>query len=229
MAKDFESQHVVNSYDQHIRQLIPGYDLAHHHIKALLKSHIKNKYAQVLVIGCGTGYELSYLLQLFPKWTFVVTELSETMLSQAKQNVQQLNEDERVEFVVGDFASSSFADQYSEINFDAVLTILVSHFIEYETKPNFFRNIYNALKQNGIFLTFDLMKFETENESEILKDICMQNGLSEKQASTMLSRLNDDFYPLSENETLGLLEKIGFHKTQRFIQVASYKGFIVFK
>ena len=73
------------------------------------------------------------------------------------------------------------------------------------------------------------MKFETENESEILKDICMQNGLSEKQASTMLSRLNDDFYPLSENETLGLLDKIGFHKTQRFIQVASYKGFIVFK
>lgn len=229
MAKDFQSTHVVNGYDEHIRQLIPGYDLAHQHIQALLKVDVFNEYARVLIVGCGTGYELSYLLQLFPKWTFVVTELSETMLSKAKQNVQQYNIDNRVEFILGDFAVNDFADRYSDASFDVVLTILVSHFVEYETKPNFFKNIYKVLKQNGIFITFDLMKFKSKKEAELLKCICMQNGLSEKQASTMLSRLEDDFYPLSENETLNLFEKIGFHEIQRFIQVASYKGFITSK
>ena len=27
MAKDFNSQYVVDGYDEHIRKLIPGYDL----------------------------------------------------------------------------------------------------------------------------------------------------------------------------------------------------------
>lgn len=229
MAKDFQSPHVVNGYDEHIRKLIPGYDLAHQHIQALLKSYIANEYATVLIIGCGTGYELSYLLQLFPKWTFVVTELSETMLSKAKHNVQQFNEDERVEFVLGDFALSNFANQYSETSFDVVLTILVSHFVEYEKKPNFFKNISKVLKQNGIFITFDLMQFKSKEEAKLLKCICMQNGLSEKQASTMLSRLEDDFYPLNEHETSSLFKHVGFSRVQSFLQIASYQGYVALK
>ena len=37
MAKDFQSQTVVDGYDQHIRKLIPGYELVHLQIQAILK------------------------------------------------------------------------------------------------------------------------------------------------------------------------------------------------
>ncbi len=56
MAKDFQSQTVVDGYDQHIRKLIPGYELVHLQIQAILKTHLP-EHAHVLIVGCGTGYE----------------------------------------------------------------------------------------------------------------------------------------------------------------------------
>ena len=54
MAKDFQSQTVVDGYDQHIRKLIPGYELVHLQIQAILKTHLP-EHANVLIVGCGTG------------------------------------------------------------------------------------------------------------------------------------------------------------------------------
>lgn len=82
MAKDFSSQQVVDGYDQHIRKLIPGYELAHQQILAILQGYLPEK-SNVLIIGAGTGYELGYLLQAFPKCRFTVTELSQPMLEKA--------------------------------------------------------------------------------------------------------------------------------------------------
>ena len=50
MAKDFNSQHVVDGYDLHIRKLIPGYEVVHQQIQALLKTHVNEK-AHVLIVG----------------------------------------------------------------------------------------------------------------------------------------------------------------------------------
>ena len=104
MAKDFNSQHVVDGYDLHIRKLIPGYEVVHQQIQALLKTHVHEK-AHVLIVGCGTGYELGYLLQMFPQWTFTATELSGTMLDKAQQYLQPFNAVDRVEFILGEIDS----------------------------------------------------------------------------------------------------------------------------
>lgn len=58
MAKDFHSATVVAGYDSHIRKLIPGYELVHQHINAILSSHLPET-AQVLVVGCGTAMSCS--------------------------------------------------------------------------------------------------------------------------------------------------------------------------
>ena len=36
MAKDFNSPQVVEGYDEHIRKLIPGYELTHQQVDAIL-------------------------------------------------------------------------------------------------------------------------------------------------------------------------------------------------
>ena len=84
MAKDFQSQTVVDGYDQHIRKLIPGYELVHLQIQAILKTHLP-KHAHVLIVGCGTGYELSYLLAQHPTWSFTAVDPSLTMIEKAQQ------------------------------------------------------------------------------------------------------------------------------------------------
>ena len=143
MAKDFNSQHVVDGYDVHIRKLIPGYEVVHQQIQALLKTYV-NEHAHVLIVGCGTGYELGYLLQLFPNWSFTATDLSATMLDKAKQYIQPLDALHRVEFALAD------VDQLkTDSIYDAALSILVTHFVPYAHKPDFFKAIVFALKAAG--------------------------------------------------------------------------------
>lgn len=220
MAKDFCSQQVVDGYDQHIRKLIPGYELIHQQILAILQAHLP-KHAHVLIIGAGTGYELSYLLQAFPQCTFTVTELSQPMLDKAKQAVSEWNTDNRVQFILGSHTHFDFKPQY-----DAVLSILVTHFVPFAKKPEFIKAARASLKSNGIFLSFDLTQFSFAQEAESLNRICLMNGLREQQVQAMQSRMNDDFYALSANETLELLSEAGFSKVSAFTQIFSYQGFI---
>ena len=223
MAKDFNSQHVVDGYDLHIRKLIPGYEVVHQQIQALLKTHVHEK-AHVLVVGCGTGYELGYLLQMFPQWTFTATELSGTMLDKAQQYLQPFNAADRVEFILGDIDSLA-----SERLYDAALAILVSHFIAIPEKPNFFDSIYVRLKPSAIFMTFDLTAIESEQDLESLENIAQINGLTAPQAKAMTRRLADDFHLLSASETCAALTLSGFNCVQRFTQILSYQGFIALK
>lgn len=223
MAKDFNSQHVVDGYDVHIRKLIPGYEVVHQQIQALLKTYV-NEHAHVLIVGCGTGYELGYLLQLFPNWSFTATDLSETMLDKAKQYIQPLDALHRVEFALADVDQLKMDQTY-----DAALSILVTHFVPYAQKLNFFKAIDSRLKQHGVFIGFDLTVMKTDQERGMLKHICEANGLSTAQSTAMLSRLADDFYPLSEQETFEQLSLAGFGFVQRFTQILSYQGFMALK
>lgn len=220
MAKDFCSQQVVDSYDQHIRKLIPGYELVHQQILAILQAHLPEP-AHVLIIGAGTGYELGYLLQAFPQCIFTVTELSQRMLDKAKDFAAPWNKDNRVHFVLG-----SNTDFDPQPQFDAVLSILVTHFVPFTEKLEFVRAARCGLKPGGIFLTFDLTQFRFAQEAESLKQICKMNGLMDKQTHAMLSRMNDDFYALSDEETVNLMHDAGFAQVNSFTQVLCYQGFI---
>ena len=223
MAKDFNSQYVVDGYDEHIRKLIPGYEVVHQQIQALLKTYA-DEYAHVLIVGCGTGYELGHLVRSFPDWTFPATELSEPMLDKARQHIHSLNASHRVEFVLGDVDQLKTGQTY-----DAVLSILVTHFVNYLDKPKFFKAIYSRLKPQGLFITFDLTRIKSDQELEILKHISQANGLTTSQAAAMIDRLEDDFYPLSEQEILEQLKLSGFDSVERFTQILSYQGYLAIK
>lgn len=223
MAKDFNSQYVVDGYDVHIRKLIPGYDVVHQQIKALLKTYV-DEYAHVLIVGCGTGHELGYLLQLFPNWTFTATELSANMLEKSKQHIQTLNASHRVEFIYGNVDQLKSGQAY-----DAALSILVTHFVNYSDKPHFFKAIYSRLKSQGILITFDLTKVKSAQDLGVLKNLCEANGLTTSQAAAMLERLDDDFYPLSEQETFKQLGFCGFNSVERFTQILLYQGYMAVK
>jgi len=220
MAKDFNSQYVVDGYDEHIRKLIPGYEVVHQQIRALLKTYV-DEYAHVLIVGCGTGYELGHLVQLFPDWTFTATELSENMLDKARHHIHALNASHRVEFVLGDVDQLKTGQ-----SFDAALSILVTHFVDFTDKPKFFKAISSRLKSQGLFLTFDLTKIKSTQELQALRSICEANGLTPSQTAAMVDRLDDDFFPLSKQETFEQLKGCGFDAVERFTQILSYQGFM---
>ena len=219
MAKNFDHPKIVENYDEHIRQLIPGYELMHLHILALLETHLKEE-AKIAIVGCGTGFELNYLLDYFPKAEFVVFDPSAAMLEKTNQIVQFKQQMHRVTILQGD---TTVLQKYPE-NFDAVLSILVFHFVSHACKKSFLDDIYLALKHEGMVMSFDLMQFEEPNDQLVLKNLVTKIGLSEKQSQIMLERIHDDFNLMTVKEMKNLYLQAGYQNLRTFCQMSNFYG-----
>ena len=223
MAKDFNSQKVVERYDDHIRQLIPAYELMHQQVDAILQANLSND-AHILIVGCGTGYELEYLLQRHPDWTFTAVDPSLTMLQKAQAQIQAMGEQARVTFVHGE------TNCLSELPvFDAALCILVAHFIPHASKSAFFSEIAKRLKKHGILMTYDLMRCEDSLQMKALPLLCQAVGLSEAQSQAMMDRLGQDFFTVSLQDYQQLLDHAGFGNVHVFSQTLTYQGLLTQK
>ncbi|MDX8252588.1 class I SAM-dependent methyltransferase [Acinetobacter pittii] len=223
MAKDFNSLKVVEGYDQHIRKLIPGYEVIHLQVDAILQSMLPPN-AHILIVGCGTGYELEYLLKRHPNWKFTAVDPSLTMLQKAQKQVELLGKSSQVTFVHGETSALPL-----ENCFDAALSILVAHFIEDEIKPVFFKDIYDRLKEKAVLLTYDLMTCVNPQQLQALRYLCLAQGLTEEQCQKMLERMDQDFFSLTTEGYIKLLEKAGFERVQSYTQILTYQGFIAKK
>ncbi|MCG9482190.1 methyltransferase domain-containing protein [Acinetobacter pittii] len=223
MAKDFNSPKVVDGYDQHIRKLIPGYEVIHLQVDAILQSMLPPN-AHILIVGCGTGYELEYLLKRHPNWKFTAVDPSLTMLQKAQKQVELLGKSSQVTFVHGETSALPL-----ENCFDAALSILVAHFIEDEIKPVFFKDIYDRLKEKAVLLTYDLMTCVNAQQLKALRYLCLAQGLTEEQCQKMLERMDQDFFSLTTEGYIKLLEKAGFERVQSYTQILTYQGFIAKK
>lgn len=223
MAKDFNSPKVVDGYDEHIRKLIPGYEVIHQQVDAILQSVLKPN-SHILIVGCGTGYELEYLLKRHPNWKFTAVDPSLTMLQKAQEQVELLEKSSQVTFVHGETSALPL-----ENCFDAALSILVAHFIADDIKPAFFKDIYNRLKENTVLLTYDLMTCINPQQLQALRYLCLAQGLTEEQCQKMLERMAQDFFSLTTEGYIKLLQKSGFESVQSYAQVLTYQGFIAKK
>jgi len=221
MAKDFQNQNVVTHYDEHIRKLIPGYELVHQQIDAILSTFLCES-AHVLVVGCGTGYELQYLLQKHNSWHFTAVDTSSTMLEQAQQNLKTYQE--RITFIHGDAKQLAETEQ-----FDAALAILVGHFVPFKEKLEFYRSIYSRLKENTIFITYDLMFQDHAYTLHIMQHLAEQIGLQKHQSQKMIERIQQDFQLVSIEDYRGCLESVGFNTSEIFCQIINYYGFLIQK
>ncbi|QXB47035.1 class I SAM-dependent methyltransferase [Acinetobacter seifertii] len=223
MAKDFNSPKVVEGYDEHIRKLIPGYEVIHLQVDAILQSVLKPN-AHILIVGCGTGYELEYLLKRHPNWKFTAVDPSLTMLQKAQEQVELLDKSSQVTFIHGDTSALPM-----EACFDAALSILVAHFVTDDIKPAFFKDIYNRLKEKAVLLTYDLMTCINPMQLQALRYLCLAQGLTEEQCQKMLERMAQDFFSLTSEGYIKLLEKTGFESIQPYTQILTYQGFIAKK
>ena len=224
MAKDFNHPKVVESYDEHIRKLIPAYELIHLQVNALLKSYMPDQ-AHILIVGCGTGHELDYLVQQFPHWRFTAIDPALNMLEKAQAKLQLTQPQAQITFLNTDTTALKHEHQH----FDAALSILVSHFIPHEMKVQFFQDIYAVLKEKGLYLSYDLTQIEEEKQLNSLQYLAELTGLAPKQSQAMIDRLADDFALSSNDKMHHVLKKIGFNSVQNFAQVLNYFGVIAVK
>ncbi len=146
------------------------------------------------------------------------------MLQKAQEQVELLDKSSQVTFIHGDTSALTM-----EACFDAALSILVAHFVADYIKPTFFKDIYDCLKEKAVLLTYDLMTCINPMQLQALRYLCLAQGLREEQCQKMLERMAQDFFSLTSEGYIKLLEKTGFESIQPYTQILTYQGFIAKK
>lgn len=146
---EFFNVHASKSYDEKNRALSPITDNMHFLIRLILKD-LPQK-SRILCVGVGTGAEIFSLAKEYPEYMFVGVDPSGAMLEVCKERLVQEGVANKCVLIQG-----YVADVPTDKPFDAILSVLVGHFIKKEERLPFCQNIHQRLKDGGIFINTEL-------------------------------------------------------------------------
>jgi SAM-dependent methyltransferase len=99
-----------------------------------------NSSGELLEVGCGPGYLISFLEKWFPKMSITGFEYDQRLIEEAKERVQ------RISFIQGNAEELPFSD----CQFDVMVSL---HLIEHLYNPEkMLQEVHRVLKPNGIFI-----------------------------------------------------------------------------
>jgi tRNA (cmo5U34)-methyltransferase len=194
---------LYENYDNLIIKCVPNY----HKILQIITECIDTDKYEILDIGIGTGNLEEFIFNKFPQAKIVGIDTSADFLNIAKNK----NINYQLQTVQADIRNYDIGEH----KFDIILSSLAIHHFEDNEKYILFQGIYKALSDNGIFINFDMIKPETEEEylklSDQLFERWKEHGLSndfiEEEKKEMAER--DRLVELSKQKKW--LEKIGFN------------------
>jgi tRNA (cmo5U34)-methyltransferase len=140
----------VEKYDSAIRSFCGAYEeifkLSYCCLKAALPLG-----ARVLVVGAGTGMEITEFAPLSPGWSFLGVDPSAKMLSLARKKISEKKIGNKIRLVQG------YTDDLDDKEgFDGATCILVMHFLKDDgAKLNLLKSIHQRLKPGATLTLVD--------------------------------------------------------------------------
>ena len=155
----------ATGYDKQSAKMAPIYNALYFLLEVVFSGLPED--ANVLCVGVGTGAELVYLAQKFPRWQFTAVDPSGAMLDICRAKAEELGFVDRCHFHEGYVESLPVTAVH-----DAATCFLVSQFIlEQKARVEFFHCIAQRLKPGGILASADLASdVRSTAYEELLKD-----------------------------------------------------------
>ncbi|GHF99045.1 class I SAM-dependent methyltransferase [Thalassotalea marina] len=205
-------------YDDRISMLVPGYQIMHEATASLMAAHYTEK-ATILVVGAGTGSEILTLSRINPNWSFVAVDLSQDMLDIASVRFHEAGISHRVSCFCGDLS------QLRRVKFDAVICLLVMHFIKgLNDKQEFLIEITMRLKHHGQLFIADYMKFSQDEVALAQVNMSMLQGMNRDSVAQMQAKMSLDFDALSANQLYKLAREVGLSRPKTYFQSLCYQA-----
>lgn len=143
----------VNGYDEHMKNNIEGADSFYKYTASLLP---KEKNANVLDLGCGTGLELEEFFSINPSSKVTGIDLTKAMLDSLKTKFP----DKDITTICGSYFEVSFGADI----FDAAVSVESLHHFTKEEKIPLYTKLRKSLKPDGYFILTDYFADLDEQE-----------------------------------------------------------------
>ncbi len=211
----FFTEDISAAYDKRNSALEPISANMHFLIRLLLQGLPQN--ARILCVGVGTGVEILSLANAYPEWSFVGVDPAAPMLDVCHQRLIQAGVRERCELIHG-----YVQDVPSGAHFDAVLSILVGHFVPRDERLEFYTCMQDRLKPQGFFinteLSFDLETTAFPNMLEGWSQVQKLMGATPESLEALPRMLRDTLCVLSPADVENLIRDAGIQVPVRFLQ-----------
>lgn len=216
----FFDRDVADAYDRRNSALAPISNNLHFLVRLVLQNLPAD--ARVLCVGVGTGAEILSLATAYPGWSFVGVDPSVEMLTVGRRRLEQAGVMHRCELVQG------YVEDAPRAPFDAVVSLLVAHFIKLKGRPAFYAAIYDRLKSGGRFVSAeisgDLDAPEFPAMLEDWKQIQTLMGATPQSLANLGGMMREALGVLPPEETQALWRAAGFAMPIPFFQAFMIRG-----
>ncbi len=149
-ASKFFDKKSSDSYDERARKIGAISDNLHLLIRIILDDLPAD--ARILCVGVGTGTEIIHLAAAHPGWMFTGVDPAAAMLDVAREKLAENGLQNRCTLIHG-----YVADVPAGEHFDAVLCLLVTHFLKDDKeRQGIFDAMAARLKKGGMLVTADI-------------------------------------------------------------------------
>lgn len=211
----FDREHAA-AYDARFAKLAPMRDALHLLISAVFADLPAE--ARILCVGAGTGHELLYLAQKFPRWRFTAVEPSGPMLEVCRRKAEERGVASRCVFHEGYLDSLP-----PSAVFDAATSLLVSQFIlAPEAAGGFFRAIAERLRPGGYLVSADLAADTASANYQSLLEVWIrlmrETGSAPEQLEKLRVTYGRDVAVRSMEQISSIVASGGFETPVLFLQ-----------
>lgn len=198
----------VAEYDQQIKRTLPFYEEMMQQIVDIIRIFDLQS-LKWLDVGCGTGKIARTVLDNLDIQKMVCIDVENEMIERA----ENLCDDEKMEFLKCDVRALPYQGM-----FDIVTAIQVNHYFKQEERMVAIKNCYDALEENGIYISFENFAPDSEEGTglylERWKQFQIANGKTEEEADLHIKRYGHNYFPVSISESIGILKDCGFRMVE---------------
>ncbi|WP_233210684.1 class I SAM-dependent methyltransferase [Pantoea sp. ICBG 985] len=173
--------------------------------------------ARVLCVGVGTGSEIIRLAQQHPEWQFTGVDPSPDMLAVCTEKLTAAGIRARCQLHQG-----YLNDVPVTADYDVVLCLLVTHFIQHPQRAGIYQQMQQQLKPGGRLVTAEIAGDvqDTGFDEQLLFWKTMHESASGRAQNLdeMKQMLTQRLLLLPAAQTEALMAQAGFTPPQRFFQ-----------
>lgn len=210
--KDNPTPFAFDEYDNKIDKTIPYYREICAQTIDLARTLFPNG-AEWLDTGCGTGTLALAADRVCNVKRFALCDPSGRMLSAAKEKLKGLHT--KTEFYKTPSQELAFCKE-----FDVVTAIQSHHYLDKDTRRSATKRCYDALKDGGVYITFENTAPQTEEGKELAlrrwERFQVTCGKTPQDARVHLARYGTEYFPITIQEHLVLLRECGFRTAELF-------------